>query len=148
MPAAHLLHTHCVPDCIMTRHHSYRCEPGMLAGTCYPSTWRVEARGPQVSGHPWLQSEFKASPGCLRYCPQRRTIKNKTATKKPTTSSPKNITKLGRVEHACHPSFRRQRQEDQEFRAMPHRASTASLSHINDPVSKLDSSAGKGTTRG
>lgn len=33
-----------------------------------PSTWEVDAGGERVQGHPWLQSEFKASLGYVRPC--------------------------------------------------------------------------------
>jgi hypothetical protein len=33
-----------------------------------PGTWEVDAGGARVQGHPWLQSEFKASLGYGRPC--------------------------------------------------------------------------------
>jgi hypothetical protein len=34
----------------------------------------VEARGSGVQGYPWLHSEFKASPGCVKPCHRKISI--------------------------------------------------------------------------
>ena len=37
----------------------------LVVHTCNSNTWEVEAGGSEVQGHPWLHSEFKASPELL-----------------------------------------------------------------------------------
>lgn len=39
-----------------------------MAHTCNPSTWKVEAGGLEIWGHPCLYTRFKASLGYMRSC--------------------------------------------------------------------------------
>lgn len=44
-------------------------ERGMMVHNCnYPTTWKVEARGPGIQSHPQLPSKFETSRGYVRPC--------------------------------------------------------------------------------
>ena len=44
----------------MSKHRSLGIKLGMVAHTCHPSTWEVEAGGSEVQGHPWTHYEGAA----------------------------------------------------------------------------------------
>lgn len=54
----------------------------MVVHTCNPCTLEVKTVGWRVGGHPWLCSEFQASPGYRRSCLKIKSIKQSSKQKR------------------------------------------------------------------